>query len=58
MNQRGFTCIELLVATAFLAVAASAIAKQVQAEKDWKRSGELASKAIAQAKAHHVKEVK
>lgn len=59
MNNRGFSCIELLVATAFLAVAYSAISREVQASANWKKSGELANRAISQAKRHNpAKEVK
>ena len=51
--DRGFSCIELFVVTAFLAVAYSAISREVQASADWKKSGELASRAISQAKRHN-----
>ena len=58
MNNRGFSCIELLVATAFLAVAYSAIAREVKSSKEWQRSGILATRAINQAKRHQLKEAK
>lgn len=47
-----------LAAGAILGLAAFVLAKHIQESKDWKRSAELASKAIAQAKAHHLKETK
>lgn len=47
-----------IAAGAILGLAIFSLAKHVQQSVEWRRSGELASKAIAQAKAHHQKEVK
>ena len=45
--------LELFAATAILLVAATAVSKSVRESAEWKKSGDLAQKAIARARAKH-----
>lgn len=47
-----------LAAGAILGLAAFVLAKHIRETDTWRKSGILASKAIAQARAHHLKETK